>query len=134
MFDSRLVGDVHVLTPRKNLVSGSETSALIDAVAGLAAETTPKIVLDLHRIDWVSSIGIEALRRSHLICAEHNGWLRLTYVGARIKSILLVMRLHWVFETFDTLEEAVSPSKRAPGVPPDASRARVSTLPPRTFS
>jgi anti-anti-sigma factor len=108
MFESWVVGDVHVLTPRKNLVGGDETRALIDEVARLASQGTPKIVLNLQRVSWVSSLGIEALRRTHRVCAGQDGWVRLVYVGARIKSVLLTTRLHWVFETFDTVEEAVA--------------------------
>lgn len=115
MFESRMVSDVLVLTPRKNLVGGEETTALVAAVAGLTAGANPRIVLDLQRINWVSSLGIEALRRIHRTCADGNGWLRLVYVGARIRSVLLTMRLHWVFQTFDTIEEAVTAPVIAPG-------------------
>jgi stage II sporulation protein AA (anti-sigma F factor antagonist) len=102
-----VVSDVHVLTPRKNLVGGEETRALTGAVAGLAAGPAPKVVLDLHRITWVSSLGIEELRRLHRTCTEHQGWLRLACVGERIESIILTMRLDWVFDTFDTVDEAL---------------------------
>lgn len=124
MFESRVVGDVLVLTPRKNLTGGEETTALLDAVAGMAAGSTPKVVLDLQRINWVSSLGIEALRKIHRTCARENGWLRLVYVGARIKSVLLTMRLHWVFQTFDTIEEAVMAPVNAPGCVPEAPLPR----------
>lgn len=107
-FESRLVSDVYVLTPTKNLVGGGETLDLTGIVAELAAGRTPKIVLDLHRISWVSSLGIEGLRRIHRLCAEHHGWLRLACVGGRIENILLTMRLNWIFETFDSVEEALA--------------------------
>ena len=106
-FDSRVVSDIHVLTPRKNLVGGEETRALTGAVAELASGPAPKVVLDLHRITWVSSLGIEGLRRVHRTCADHQGWMRLACVGERIENIILTMRLDWIFETFDTVEEAL---------------------------
>jgi anti-anti-sigma regulatory factor len=105
MFESRVVGDVHVLTPRKNLVGGEETKALAGAIASLP---NPKVILDLQRINWVSSLGVEGLRRMHQSCSDRDGWLRLIYVGTRIKDVLLTMRLHWVFPTFDAPEEAIA--------------------------
>jgi anti-anti-sigma factor len=113
MFESRKLGDVVVLTPRKNLVGGEETMALLDAIGARGEGNAPKVILDLQRINWVSSLGIEALRRTHRTCAGAGGWLRLAHVGARIRNVLLTMRLHWVFETFDTVEEAVA----APAAP-----------------
>jgi anti-anti-sigma factor len=108
MFDTRVVSDVHVLTPKRNLVGGEETKALTSAVAELAAGPSPKVVMDLRRISWVSSLGIEGLRRIHRTCADHDGWLRLACVGERIENVILTMRLDWVFDTFDTVEEAVT--------------------------
>ena len=115
MYDDRLVGDIHVLTPRKNLVGGQETRALTDLVTSIAAGTAaPRIVLDLERINWVSSLGIEALRRIHRTCAAEDGWMRVVCVGSRIRSVLLAMRLHWVFETYDTVDEALVAPDVAP--------------------
>ena len=54
MFDNRMIGDVHVLTPRKNLVGGEETTSLISAVTALTAAGESRVVLDLQRISWVS--------------------------------------------------------------------------------
>lgn len=106
-FECRVVSDVHVLTPRKNLVGGDETTALTHAVAEIAALPMPRVVLDLHRINWVSSLGIAGLTRINRACAEQHGWMRLACVGDRIENVLLTMRLHWVFNTFDSVEEAL---------------------------
>jgi len=120
-FDHRLENDVHVLTPKRNLVGGQETVALRSAVQELAIDPTPKVVLDLHRINWVSSLGVEELRRVHHSCAERNGWMRLACIGERIENIILTMRLDWVFDTFDTVEEAlVAPARKV--APPVTSR------------
>jgi len=107
-YESRVVSGVNVLTPRKNLVGGVETAALTGAVTALAAMDAPRIVLDLHRITWVSSLGVEELRRIHRTCVDHQGWLRLACVTGRVEDVLLTMRLHWVFETFDSVEEAMA--------------------------
>jgi anti-anti-sigma factor len=124
-FESRMVGDVHVLIPARNLVGGEETRALTNAVAQLATDSNAKVVMDLRRISWVSSLGIEGLRRIHRTCEEHAGWLRLAGAGRRIENVILTMRLDWVFDTFDTVEEAVD----APREHTNRSLPPVSTKP-----
>jgi anti-anti-sigma factor len=126
MFDNRMIGDVHVLTPRKNLVGGEETTGLINAVAALVAAGESRVVLDLQRISWVSSLGIEGLRRIHRLCQSSGGWLRLVGAGSRIRNVLLTMRLDWIFETFDTTEEALAAVvRKSPMTRPDAVSPRV---------
>jgi anti-anti-sigma factor len=116
-YERRVVSGVNVLTPRKNLVGGAETEALTGAVAQLAAAEAPKIVLDLHRITLVSSLGVEELRRIHRTCIDHNGWLRLACIAERVEDILATMRLHWVFDTFDSVEDAMAAPAHAPTHP-----------------
>jgi anti-anti-sigma factor len=113
-FEHRIESDVNVLTPKRNLVGGAETVALAAAVTGIAVEPSPRVILDLHRIKWVSSLGIEELRRIHRTCMERNGWMRLACVDEHIESIILTMRLDWVFDSFESVEDALAaPVRRA---------------------
>jgi anti-anti-sigma factor len=111
-FEHRLETDVHVLTPKRNLVGGQETVTLASAIAAFDDPQQLKVVLDLRRIDWVSSLGVEELRRIHYTCTQRNGWMRLACVGERINNIILTMRLDWVFDSFDTVDEAVTAPSR----------------------
>jgi anti-anti-sigma factor len=111
-FDHRIETDVHILTPKRNLVGGQETVALAGAISSFEDAQNLKVVLDLRRINWVSSLGVEELRRIHRTCAQRNGWMRLACVGERIENIILTMRLDWVFDTFDTVDEAVTAPQR----------------------
>ena len=111
-FDHRIETDVHVLTPKRNLVGGQETVTLARAISAFEDPETLKVVLDLRRIDWVSSLGVEELRRIHYTCAQRNGWMRLANAGERISNIILTMRLDWVFDTFDSVDEAVTAPQR----------------------
>jgi anti-anti-sigma factor len=126
-FESRLVSDVYVLTPKRNLVGGEETKALASAVADLAAGPSAKVVMDMRRINWVSSLGIEGLRRIHRTCSDNHGWLRLACVGERIENIILTMRLDWVFDTFDTVDEALVTAPREARNSPPALRLKSSS-------
>ena len=108
-FDTRIVDNVHVITPRKNLVGGDETEALKAAVVELAAKGESRVVVDLGQMSWLSSLGICGLIRAKMACDDHQGWLRLACIDEkRISNLLAVTRLNRYFETFDTVEEAVS--------------------------
>ena len=111
-FDSCVMNDVQVLTPRKNLVGGVETTSLTDAIVRLAAGGAPRVVLDLGKISWVSSLGIAGMLRARRSCVDGHGWLRLACQEKRIKSTILALRLPFMFDTFDTVEDAVAAGVR----------------------
>jgi anti-anti-sigma factor len=112
-FEHTTVGDVHVLTPKKNLVGQDETLAILGVIDEVAGRGTPKIVLDLGKVSWVNSTGLGSLVRMRTTCTNRQGWFRLARVGERINGILLVTKLVMVFDTFETVEEAVAGTHKA---------------------
>src|SRR5262249_20386564 len=111
MLETRVIGNIHVLTPTKNLVGGDETEFLKATVAGLSSGGSPHVVVDLGKISWISSLGISGLIRARKDCMDHHGWLRLARAGKRIDHIILTGRLSALFDLFNTVEDAV----REPG-------------------
>jgi anti-sigma B factor antagonist len=111
--DRQVRGDVHVLTPRKNLQGGDETRVLQQAVQEIVAVGVPKIIVDLGKISFLNSVGLGALVGAHTSCAKRNGWLRITGVGTRIKNLFLVTKLTLVFDSYDSVDEAVTGVNRA---------------------
>lgn len=107
-FDHTTVGDVHVLAPKKNLVGKEETQELLAAIDEVAAKGEPKIIVDLGKISYVNSVGLGSLVRARTTCNNRNGWFRLARVGNRINAIFLVTKLVLVFDTFESVEEAVA--------------------------
>ena len=105
-----VMDNVHVLTPIHNLAGGDETEELKAAVATLS-----EAVVDLGKISWVSSLGISGLIRARKTCVDREGWLRLARAGERIDNILLTAQLTALFDTFETIEEAVEMSAKASG-------------------
>lgn len=112
-YETSMIGPVHVLTPTKNLVGGDETESLKAAVAQIAAGPEPKVVLDLGRITWVSSLGVSGLMRARKSCLDQQGWFRLARIGPRIEHVIKVGG--FIFDTFDTVEEATKESVKRSG-------------------
>jgi anti-sigma B factor antagonist len=105
--DRQQRGDIHVLAPRKNLQGGDETRDLQQAVQEIVGQGVPKIVMDLGKISYMNSVGLGALVGAHTSCSNRKGWLRVARIGTRIKDLFLVTKLTLVFDSYETVEEAV---------------------------
>jgi anti-anti-sigma factor len=103
-----MLGNVCVLTPKRNLTGGEETRVLAQAIDEVTASGVTKVVVDLGKISWANSMGLAGLQRARLVCNDRNAWFVLARVGTRIKNLMLTTRLVILFDTFDTLEEAVA--------------------------
>ncbi len=111
--DQETRGDITILTPRKNLQGGEETRDLQQAVSDVAAKGVPKVVIDLGRISYLNSVGLGALVGAHSSCSNRQGWLRIARVGNRIKNLFLVTKLTLVFDSYDSVEEAIEGVNKA---------------------
>jgi anti-sigma B factor antagonist len=106
-------GDVTILTPRKNLQGGEETRDLQQAVQEIVSKGVPKIVIDLGKISYLNSVGLGALVGAHTSCSNRQGWLRIARVGNRIKNLFLVTKLTLVFDSYDSVDEAIDGVNKA---------------------
>lgn len=104
MIDTSVIGNVHVLAPTKNLMGGDETEALKAAVADVAAQGVPRVIVDLGKISWVSSLGLSGLIRASKTCVDHQGWLRVARPGKRINPVIITVRL----DCYETIEGALN--------------------------
>ncbi len=105
--DQEKRGDVWVLTPHKNLTGGEETHALEQTIRKFAGESPPRIVIDLGDVSFLSSTGLGTLVAAHMTCQNRKGFLRLANITKRIRDLLIITRLALVFETFDSVDEAI---------------------------
>ncbi|HXV12921.1 MAG TPA: STAS domain-containing protein [Candidatus Krumholzibacteria bacterium] len=108
MFERSMMNDVCVLTPKRNLTGGEETRALTDAVEEITAGGVTKVVIDFGKISWVNSMGLAGLQRARLACVSHGAAFALASVGGRIKNLMLTTRLVILFDTYETLDEALA--------------------------
>jgi anti-sigma B factor antagonist len=112
--DKETRGEVTILTPRKNLQGGEETRDLQQAVQEVVAQQgVPKIVIDLGKISYLNSVGLGALVGAHSSCSNRQGWLRIARIGNRIKNLFLVTKLTLVFDSYDSVDEAIQGVNKA---------------------
>lgn len=108
-----MLGGVCILTPKRNLTGGDETRDLTNAVDAITADGATKVVIDLGRITWVNSMGLASLQRVRLICSGRGIPFALACVGGRIKSLMLTTRLVILFDTYESLDEALASHESA---------------------
>jgi anti-sigma B factor antagonist len=111
-FDKEMTGDVTVLTPKNNLMGGKETTELVAAIEEIAAQSPPKIVVDLGKVSYMNSTGLGALVRANTHCGNRGGWLRIARAGSRIKNVFLVTKLVFVFDTYESVEDAIQGAQK----------------------
>ena len=67
-----------------------------------------KIVVDLKKVEWMSSIGLGMLISALTTLKNNNGELKLANVTQGIQSLLIITRLVTIFEAHDSVEEAIN--------------------------
>lgn len=106
-------GDIHVFTLKKDLTGGDETTQIENALQAIMSPGSAKIVIDLGRISYLNSAGLGSLVTQHTSATNKGGWIRLARINKRIKSLFLVTKLTFVFDTYDSVEEAIDGKNKA---------------------
>lgn len=99
--------DVVVLEPKGKIMGGPDASLLHDKLYEYIKKDMKKVIIDLGKVDWMNSTGLGILISGYTTLKNNDGQLRLVNVTSKIKSLLTITKLVTVFESCDTVEEAV---------------------------
>ncbi len=100
------IGDVEVVTPQgEHLDAGNTKDFKRDA--GAVVGPSAKVVLDLSRVTFVDSSGCGAILSFLRQLKAAGGDLKLCSVSKPVRSLFELVRMHRVFDIFNTREEAV---------------------------
>nr|MBN2277621.1 STAS domain-containing protein [candidate division Zixibacteria bacterium] len=67
-----------------------------------------KLVIDLGKTKWMDSIGMGMLISAMTAVTKNSGSMKIVNVTDNIKSLLTITRLVSVFETHDSLDDAIN--------------------------
>ncbi len=104
-------GDVTVLTLSGKMMNGPENINLHPYVKGLIEKDQAKIVVDMGKVKWFSSTGLGSLLASYTSLRNAGGDLRIARPTHKIYSVFMATQLTKVFDSFDTVEEAIESFK-----------------------
>jgi len=103
----RQVGDVVVLDLAGPLYGWQAAGVVGDAIRRHSRAGTHTVVVNLRRVGSVDCGGLGALVDGHNAMREAGGEMRLAAVTRRITNLLVITRLLTVFDTFDSVEQAI---------------------------
>jgi len=98
---------VAILELKGKLMGGDETTEVHKRVKELVANDVKKVVIDLGHVAWMNSTGLGVLMSSLTTMKNSEGELKLARATEKVKSLFMVTKLITIFETFDTVEDAV---------------------------
>jgi len=101
-------GDVAILSLKGKLMGGPETQAVHAKVKELAENKVLKVVIDLGSVKWMNSSGLGAIMGSMTTLKNAGGELKLASVTERVKSLFIITKLITIFDTYESIDEAVS--------------------------
>lgn len=100
------VGQVTVLGLSGRITLGEESTNLRSKIKTLLTGS-PRLVLDLGDISYIDSAGLGALVAAHTSAANQGARMVLANLTKRLNEQLSITKLVTVFETFDSVEDAV---------------------------
>ncbi len=99
--------DISVLTLKGRLTVG-ESAALREKVNELIASSRFQVVMDLSNLDYIDSTGLGNLVIYYTSLKKQGGALKLVNLNKRNIELLLLTKLHTVFEVFTDVQDAVN--------------------------
>jgi len=110
-FKDKIVGDVGVIELKGKLMGIPETDELRSEIKAMIGQNIKKIVLDLHSVKWMNSSGLGAVMSCHTTIKNIEGKLCLSRISDKVNSILILTQLSKIFNTYDSIDEAIQSLK-----------------------
>ena len=98
---------IAILAMKGRLTAGESTS-LRDKVNELLAKGKTNIILDLGQIEYIDSTGLGAMVICYTTVKKAGGALKLLSLNKRNIELLLLTKLHTIFEVFSDEQDAVN--------------------------
>lgn len=106
--NTREENDIVVLEPTGKIMGGPDASLLHDKLYECIKADRKYVVVDLHGVEWMNSTGLGILIQGYTTLRNSDGKLKLARVTEKIKSLLTITKLGGVFESYDSVEEAIA--------------------------
>jgi anti-sigma B factor antagonist len=98
---------VVILEIKGQMIGGSEAAELQEAIKSNLAKGAKRFILNLQEVDRMNSTGLGNLIGGLTTVRNAGGELKLAMVAEKIQSLLVITKLVTIFESFETVEEAI---------------------------
>jgi anti-sigma B factor antagonist len=103
----RQCGDALVLDLHGPIAGRKAAGMLETAVRRHCGDGVRSVVADLSGVPAVDLAGLGALLDAHLALRQASGVFKLACITKRIDDLIVITRLLTIFDTYDSVEEAV---------------------------
>lgn len=100
-------GEIMVLNLSGKIMGGDDHDLFHTEVKTLISEGYVDVVLNLSKVNWINSTGLGVLVSGFHTLKKNGGIMKICDVSDRIDNILNVTQLKLVFETYETVEQAI---------------------------
>ena len=107
----REIGEVVVLEPKGKIMGGPDATLLHEQLHDCIKQNKKKVIIDLAKVDWMNSTGLGILISGLTTLKNNQGALKLANVTDKIQSLLAITKLVTVFDTYNSVDEAVASFK-----------------------
>jgi anti-sigma B factor antagonist len=97
-----------LLDLKGRLVAGDEVGLFRDTVELLSKLEAPKIILNLHAVDYIDSLGLGTMVMCYMRLQKVGGVAKLSQLNRRNLELLLLTKIDTIFEVFEDETEAVN--------------------------
>jgi anti-anti-sigma factor len=108
MITTRTLDAITILDLRGPLGVGQQDAALRQAIRVAFEGGATTVILNMRDVVSIDSSGVAALASGHMTATNRGGRLKLCNLTQKLKDVFLIMRLHNIFESYDTEEEAIA--------------------------
>ncbi len=106
--NDRVQEGIVILEPKGKIMGGPDASLLSDKLYEYIKQSKKKVVIDLAKVDWMNSTGLGILISGYTTLRNNEGTLKLANVTEKIQSLLTITKLITVFESYDSVDDAIN--------------------------
>ena len=108
---SRDENGIVILEPKGKIMGGPDATLLHDQLHDFIDKNMKKVIIDLSKVEWMNSTGLGILISGLTTLRNNGGELKLACVTEKIESLLTITKLITVFDSYDSVEEALKSFK-----------------------
>ena len=103
----RVENGIVIMEPKGKIMGGPDATLLHDKLHEYLENEHLQIVIDLSKVEWMNSTGLGILISGYTSLKNHKGALKLANVTDKIQSLLTITKLITIFDTYDSVEDAI---------------------------
>jgi len=108
MLTTRTLDATTIIELHGPLGAGQDDAALRQAIRAAFEGGAMTVILNMQAVPSIDSSGVAALASGHMTAANRGGRLKLCNLTQKLKDVFVIMRLHTIFESYDTEADAIA--------------------------